>query len=50
MVTLDRMSDPRVSPDGRFVIYSRRVADYDANKAKSELWLIDLSGKTPAAT
>ena len=49
MVTLDRLSDPRVSPDGRFVIYSRRVADYDANKAKSELWLIDLSGKTPAA-
>ncbi|MCF8505601.1 MAG: S9 family peptidase [Caulobacter sp.] len=49
MVTLDRLSDPRVSPDGRFVLYSRRVADYDANKAKSELWLIDLSGKTPAA-
>ncbi|MFA7264134.1 MAG: S9 family peptidase [Caulobacter sp.] len=49
MVTLDRVSDPRVSPDGRYVIYARRVADYDANKAKTELWLIDLSGKTPAA-
>jgi acylaminoacyl-peptidase len=40
MVTLDRLSDPRVSPDGRFILYARRVADYDANKAKSELWLI----------
>ncbi|MDP1736371.1 MAG: S9 family peptidase [Caulobacter sp.] len=49
MVTLDRLSDPRVSPDGKLVIYSRRVADWDANKAKTELWLIDLSGKTPAA-
>jgi dipeptidyl aminopeptidase/acylaminoacyl peptidase len=49
MVTLDRLSDPRVSPDGRYVIYAKRVVDYDANKARSELWLIDLSGKTPAA-
>ncbi len=49
MVTIDRLSDPRVSPDGRHVIYARRVVDYDANKSKTELWLIDLSGKTPAA-
>src|SRR3990167_9525745 len=47
MVTLDRLSDPRVSQDGKTVLYSRRVADYDANKAKSELWAIDVSGKTP---
>ena len=49
MVTLDRLSDPRVSPDGHYVIYARRVADYDANKARTELWLVDLSGKTPGA-
>ena len=42
MVTLDRLSDPRISPDGRWVIYARRVADYEANKAASELWLVDL--------
>lgn len=49
MVTLDRLSDPRVSPDGKWVLYSRRVVDYDANKAQSELWAIDVSGKTPDA-
>lgn len=48
MATLDRVSDPRISPDGRWVIYARRVADYDANKATSELWLVDLTDKTPA--
>ncbi len=48
MATLDRVSDPRISPDGRYVIYSRRVADYDANRATTELWLVDLNEKTPA--
>jgi acylaminoacyl-peptidase len=47
MATLDRVSDPRISPDGRWVIYARRVADFDANKATSELWLVDLNDKTP---
>jgi dipeptidyl aminopeptidase/acylaminoacyl peptidase len=48
LATLDRLSDPRISPDGRYVIYARRVADYDANKATTELWLVDLNEKTPA--
>jgi dipeptidyl aminopeptidase/acylaminoacyl peptidase len=45
MVTLDRVSDPRVSPDGRWVVYSLRTMDYDANKAAMSLWLIDLKAK-----
>ncbi|MFZ5670634.1 MAG: prolyl oligopeptidase family serine peptidase [Pseudomonadota bacterium] len=49
MATLDRLSDPRVSPDGKWVIYSRRVVDWDANRAKAELWAVDISGKTPSA-
>ncbi len=48
MATLDRLSDPRISPDGRYVIYARRVADYQANKAVSELWVVDLNEKTPS--
>jgi len=45
MVTLDRVSDPRISPDGRFVLYALRTVDYDANKASGSLWLLDLSAK-----
>ncbi|ATQ42478.1 alpha/beta hydrolase family protein [Caulobacter mirabilis] len=48
LATLDRISDPRVSPDGRYVVYSQRTVNYDANKATTSLWLVDLTAKTPA--
>src|SRR4051812_32557772 len=46
MVQLERISDPRVSPDGRFVVYSVRTMDFAANKASMSLWLADLKAKT----
>ncbi|MCY1647952.1 S9 family peptidase [Caulobacter sp. SL161] len=45
MASLDRLSDPRVSPDGRHVLYSVRTMDYPANKASMSLWLADLKTK-----
>jgi dipeptidyl aminopeptidase/acylaminoacyl peptidase len=51
LVRLDRVSDPRVSPDGRHVAYTLRSTDYDANKGVQQLWLLDLaSGGTRALT
>src|SRR5689334_12213459 len=50
MVTLDRVSDPRVSPDGRWVVYSLRTMDYDANRASMSLWLIDLKANDAKPT
>lgn len=32
LVRLERVSDPQLSPDGRFVAYQVRETDYDANK------------------
>ncbi|PTT74429.1 hypothetical protein DBR41_27375, partial [Pseudomonas sp. HMWF010] len=32
MASLDRLSDPRVSPDGRYVVYSVRTMDLAANR------------------
>ncbi|KQY30095.1 peptidase S9 [Caulobacter sp. Root487D2Y] len=46
MVQLERISDPRVSPDGRFVVYSVRTMDLPANKASMSLWIADLKAKT----
>ena len=43
MARLDRVGDPRVSPDGRYAIYDLRVVDYDANRAAHQLWLVDLA-------
>lgn len=45
MVQLDRASDPRVSPDGRYVLYSLRTMDYAANKASMSLWIADLKAR-----
>ena len=45
MVQLDRVSDPRVSPDGRYVLYSVRTMDYAANKASMSLWIADLKAR-----
>ncbi len=47
LVLLDRVSDPRVSPDGRFAVYQLRRTDLEANKGTTSLWLLDL--KTPGA-
>jgi dipeptidyl aminopeptidase/acylaminoacyl peptidase len=48
LATLDRLSDPQVSPDGRYVAYDLRVVDYAANKAHHAIWLIDLTAKDAA--
>jgi dipeptidyl aminopeptidase/acylaminoacyl peptidase len=40
--SLARVSDPQVSPDGRYVVYAQRDADLDANRGRTDLWMLDL--------
>jgi dipeptidyl aminopeptidase/acylaminoacyl peptidase len=40
--SLARVSDPQVSPDGRTVVYVQRDADLDANRGRTDLWLVEL--------
>jgi len=49
--TLARVSDPQVSPDGRYVVYTLRETDMEANRGRNDLWLLDLAdGKgTPSS-
>jgi dipeptidyl aminopeptidase/acylaminoacyl peptidase len=42
MASLERISSPRVSPDGLSVLYEVRTVDYRANVASTSLWIIDL--------
>ena len=44
---MDRVGDPRLSPDGRQVLYSVRSTDWDGNKGVSALWLADAAGAAP---
>ncbi|HUQ09176.1 MAG TPA: S9 family peptidase [Steroidobacteraceae bacterium] len=39
---LARVSDPQVSPDGRYVAYVQRETDFDTNRGRNDLWLVDL--------
>jgi dipeptidyl aminopeptidase/acylaminoacyl peptidase len=39
---LARVSDPQISPNGRYVVYVQRETDLEANRGRSDIWLIDL--------
>ncbi len=42
LVRLARISEPSLSPDGRFVLYTQRETDLDANKGRTDLWQIEV--------
>ena len=44
---LARVSDPQVSPNGRYVVYVQRDTDFEANRGRNDLWLVDLETDTP---
>ena len=41
LATLDRVGDPQLSPDGRYLVYTVRATDWEANKGVISLWLLD---------
>ncbi len=45
LVMMDRIEDPQVSPDGRWVAYVLRTTDLESNGAKRDLWLLDVAGR-----
>ncbi|WP_304219026.1 S9 family peptidase [Phenylobacterium aquaticum] len=47
LATLDRVSDIRASPDGRYAIYDLRSTDWTADRGVHALWIVDLAAKTP---
>jgi dipeptidyl aminopeptidase/acylaminoacyl peptidase len=44
MLAMERISDPRVSPDGSSVVFVVRTTDLEANKGRSDLWLAATNG------
>ncbi|MEO9214606.1 MAG: S9 family peptidase, partial [Rhodanobacter sp.] len=43
LVMMDRVSDPQLSPDGRYAAYSLRRTDYAANKGINAIYVLDLA-------
>jgi acylaminoacyl-peptidase len=48
MLNANRLSDPRVSPDGTKVVYNVRATDMEANRGVSSLMIQDLNGEGEA--
>ncbi|MFI5008005.1 MAG: S9 family peptidase, partial [Solirubrobacterales bacterium] len=44
MLAMDRISDPRVSPDGATVAFTVRVTNLEANAGRNDLWLAPTAG------
>ena len=45
MLAMDRISAPRVSPDGLRIVFVRRTTDLEANRGRTDLWLVDSDGQ-----
>ncbi len=48
MAGLDRYSSPTLSHDGRKLVFAKRIADLEANKASTSLWIEDLAARDAA--
>jgi len=46
MVRMERLEDPKPSPDGKWVAFARKVWDPEADKSTANLWLVSIDGKT----
>ena len=44
MLAMDRISEPQVSPDGRWIIFVLRKTDLEANRGRTDLWLVAVNG------
>jgi dipeptidyl aminopeptidase/acylaminoacyl peptidase len=47
LMEVKRMSDPQISPDGRWVAFTLETVDVAANQKPSHIWMVPLSGGTP---
>jgi dipeptidyl aminopeptidase/acylaminoacyl peptidase len=47
LLAVKGVSDPQLSPDGKLVLYSVGTIDREANRGRSDLWLVPVEGGEP---
>src|SRR5579862_8618501 len=47
LIAMHRLSDPQISPDGQWVVYSVATPDYDANHLVKNIWIVAVAGGEP---
>jgi dipeptidyl aminopeptidase/acylaminoacyl peptidase len=45
LVRMDRISGPQTSPDGEWVVFVKRHTDMDADRGRTDLWLMGTDGE-----
>ncbi|HEY4369760.1 MAG TPA: S9 family peptidase [Steroidobacteraceae bacterium] len=45
LISLNRVSEPALSPDGKAVVFTVRETDLAANRGRTDLWALDLATK-----
>jgi len=46
LLAMERISDHQISPDGQQIAFVRRKTDLEANKGRTDLWLVSLTGES----
>ena len=44
MIKMHRSAEPRISPDGQWIVYTVATPDMDANRNASNIWMVSTSG------
>ncbi|MHC4748216.1 MAG: TolB family protein, partial [Planctomycetota bacterium] len=44
MLAMDRISEPQVSPNGKLIVFTLRATDLEADKGRTDIWLIGADG------
>lgn len=44
MLAMDRLSNWQASPDGKTIVFVRRTTDLEANRGRTDLWLVNADG------
>src|SRR5687768_7651881 len=47
MMKLDRLADPQLSPDGRWIAYQSTDVDLDAGTRNTDIWIVAAEGGAP---
>jgi len=45
LLAMERISDPQVSQDGKRVVFNLRRTDLEADRGRTDLWIVDVDGK-----
>ncbi len=44
LLAMERISDPQLSPDGSQIVFTLRTTDLEANKGRTDLWIVETTG------